>query len=70
METLADRLKSRRESRGLTMTGLERMADVGTGLVSKLESGQRRDSKTSTVAALAKALGCSPEWLAYGKGKR
>ena len=37
------------------------------GAINKMESGETKGAKPSTLAALARALGVSMEWLATGK---
>lgn len=70
MNTLADRLKSAREAKGpiWTQAHLAVAAGVSTGTIGMMESGKRGNTGTipGTVPQIAKALGVSYEWLAYG----
>lgn len=66
MDTLGKRLKHARLERGLTQMQLAQASGVKQSDISKLERG---DSITTTgVVRLAKALGCSAEWLDTGNG--
>ena len=61
------RLLEARAERGLNLRALARLADLVPTSITNIEDG----SSTPTVATaeqLAKALGVSPCWLAYGEG--
>lgn len=66
MDTLGKRLKHARLERGLTQVQLAQASGVKQSDISKLERG---DSSTTTgLVKLAKALGCSADWLDTGTG--
>lgn len=64
---LAKRLGAVRALRGLSMRELEQRADAAGNLVRNTEAGRSLPT-LRTVEQLAKALGVSPAWLAYGEG--
>jgi transcriptional regulator with XRE-family HTH domain len=55
-------LKSRREGRGLTQSGLADLCELDRTFISLLERGERQPS-LRTIFALAEALEVSPEDL-------
>lgn len=61
-----DRLMSLRESKGWTQWRLGRISGVSRGLISNYETGQRKPTQVN-FDALAKALGVTPDHLAFGK---
>lgn len=61
------RLKKLRKDRGLNPTALGRMAGLSRTAVSALEEG-RSAPNVETIERLARALGISPAWLAFGDG--
>lgn len=66
METLAIRAKARRIELGLTQTEVARVSGLKQSDVSKIENGAIQ--KTTEMLGLARALRCSPQWLATGEG--
>jgi transcriptional regulator with XRE-family HTH domain len=66
---LAQRLKQLREAAGMTQQGLANAAGLSMAVVSQLEQGLRADPRTSTLVALAKALGVTVDALAVGPGE-
>lgn len=66
MKTIAERLKEARELKGWTQAQLAIAADVSTGTIGNIESGQRQSK--GSVPQIAKALGISYEWLANEVG--
>lgn len=64
---LAKRLGAMRALRGLSMRELEQRADAAGNLVRNTEAGRSLPT-LRTIEQLAKALGVSPAWLAYGEG--
>ena len=58
---IGDRLKTLRQTAGLTQEDLARAAGFTTSVVSKIEQGLVKDPGWQTVRALAKALGVSCE---------
>jgi transcriptional regulator with XRE-family HTH domain len=61
------RLKSARESRGLAIRALARLAGTSDTTIKNAEAG-RTIPTVATAEQIAKALGVSPCWLAYGEG--
>ncbi|HDR9087173.1 XRE family transcriptional regulator [Burkholderia vietnamiensis] len=68
METLGSRVKAARLDAKLSQESLARQVGVSQGLIGQIESGKNQGSKH--LAALARALGVSPDWLETGKGPR
>jgi phage repressor protein C with HTH and peptisase S24 domain len=66
MDTLGKRLKHARKERGLTQQQLEVASGVKQSDISKLERGE--SNTTTQLVKLARALGCSAEWLDTGNG--
>lgn len=65
--TLGDRLTRRRLELGLTQREVGQRADLHPGHVRALEIGAtRRNPEVYTLAALARALGVSLDWLWFG----
>lgn len=63
----SERLCRSRKAAGLLAAGLSRAAGLSKNAVALLEAG-RSLPKLSTVEHLARALGLSPGWLAFGLG--
>jgi transcriptional regulator with XRE-family HTH domain len=55
--TVGDRVRVIRKRRGLTQREVARRAGVSLSLISKLEQGERQDTRTETMRKLAVALG-------------
>src|SRR5258706_13892014 len=55
----ARRLGQLRKAKGLTQEAVARRAGLATVTVSKLEEGRVADPKSSTLARIAKVLGCT-----------
>ena len=64
---LAERLRAARMARGLAKQPLDELADVAKGTVANTEAG-RSQPRVDTAEKLAKILGVSPAWLAFGEG--
>lgn len=64
---LSARLREVRKARGLSMRELARQAAASVVLVRSTECGASLPN-LARLEALAKALGVSPAWLAYGEG--
>lgn len=62
-KALSRRIKTLRESTGLSQQEVATKGDLSVSLVAKLEQGKKADPRTSTVLALATALGVSPGQL-------
>lgn len=75
-KTLAERLRSAREARGLKVNELNRLVrlpggrDLSVGYISRVESGDRSDIEAVYANAIADALGVRAEWLITGTGPR
>jgi len=63
---MGERLRSIRTERGYTRTDLARMAERSPPTIAAIEDGGQ--AGVDTIETLAKALGVSPGWLAYGLG--
>jgi len=63
---MGQRLQTVRIERGLTKAALARMVELKAPSLSQIENGGQ--SGVDTVERIAKALGVSPGWLAYGVG--
>lgn len=62
---LPQRLKRARKQAGLTRMRLSLLAGLGNNAVSRIEDEQRMPT-IDTVELLARALGVTPSWLAFG----
>lgn len=60
------RLKLAREHAELTHRALAALANVATATLSELEGQARHEPGADMIARLARALGVSACWLAYG----
>lgn len=70
MSTLAERLKTAREEKGVlwTQAHLGMVAGVSTGTIGNIESGARGSKKPpASLNPIADALGVNYKWLAYGE---
>jgi transcriptional regulator with XRE-family HTH domain len=63
-ETIGERLRRLRESSGLSVLALARVAGIGENAVRKIESGDSKQPSFTTGVRIAKALGVSPWELA------
>jgi transcriptional regulator with XRE-family HTH domain len=61
--TLAERIRSLRESAGLSQEGLATQCGLTKQAVQLIEAGRRSNPQVNTVSALAKALGVTVEEL-------
>lgn len=71
-ETISDRLAKVREKSGYTFRELETLTEkqgnkVTHGAIQAIEAGTKPNPTVQTIAAIARALGCSPGWLAFGE---
>lgn len=64
-EALPGRLRKARRAAGLSALALSTKAGLGRGSVAMIEDGHRLP-RVGTVAQLARALGTSAGWLAFG----
>jgi transcriptional regulator with XRE-family HTH domain len=61
---LGQRIKQRREQLGLSQIDLARLADIPQPRLSEYERGAKTDMTLGTAKRLARALGCSIDYLA------
>jgi DNA-binding XRE family transcriptional regulator len=61
--TLGDRIKLRRQRLGLTQEELASQANIRRPTISELESNRRTTVSSDIVKRLARALGCSTDYL-------
>jgi transcriptional regulator with XRE-family HTH domain len=57
------RVKRLRIERGLTQMELAERADISQAVISRLEADVRRNVNADVLKALAKALGCTTDYL-------
>lgn len=57
-----------REQAKLTQRGLAAAAKCAESMISDIEGSAGRMPQIDTVEVLARVLGVSPGWLAYGEG--
>jgi len=58
-----DRLKSARKTRDLRQKQLEEISGIPQNTISRIELGKNAEISTRTLAALARALGVSADYL-------
>lgn len=61
------RLRALRQERGLSLRALAEVVELTAGGIGSVETGRTLPS-VATAEALARGLGVSPGWLAYGEG--
>lgn len=61
--TLGQRVKQRREAKGWNKEELARRAGFHASLLTRIESGQVPDPGARVLKGLARALGCSIDYL-------
>lgn len=66
---LGDRLFAVRKEAGLGLLALGKKAGVAHMTISAIEKGRQMPA-ADTIERLARALGVSPCWLAFGMGER
>jgi transcriptional regulator with XRE-family HTH domain len=69
MPTMADRIKSLREARGITQTELAGVVGVTRAAVSQWESGLVANIKLQTFLKLCDALHTDPQYLIHGSDR-
>ena len=67
--SLADRIKEARTRAGLSQVALAKKCGIAPLSLHGFESGRSKSMRQSTLLRMAKALGQSPEWLAFGDGQ-
>jgi phage repressor protein C with HTH and peptisase S24 domain len=70
METLAARVRSCRKDKRLTQAQLGKAVRVSKQTISAIERGSTLQPAYSTLAAIAKALDVSADWLLTGRGPK
>ncbi len=60
---IGERVKRQRISRGFTQTELAQRSGVRQSLISRLENGTRDNPSADILRRLAKALGCTTDYL-------
>jgi transcriptional regulator with XRE-family HTH domain len=70
MKTVAERIRSARQSARLTQTQLADELSVTRSAVAQWESRAGSAPSTANFGKLALALHCSYEWIATGRGSR
>jgi transcriptional regulator with XRE-family HTH domain len=65
---IGDRLKQARSDAGLTMDALAKRAHTTITTINTISTGKGGNAGVGTLADIAKALGCSAAWLAFGIG--
>ncbi|WP_425477033.1 helix-turn-helix domain-containing protein [Cognatiluteimonas weifangensis] len=68
MMQLGDRIKSARERACLSQAELASQSGITQQSLSNLERGKSRSLNGDALLQMARALGCSPDWLVYGDG--
>jgi len=66
MLMLGERLRQLRIEKGYTQIELAEVANVGQSMIAQIESGQKQAS-APIIAALAKKLGVSADYLVFGE---
>ena len=60
---MGERIKQKRQEKGLSMQGLADLLHVGRSAVNKWEKGHVQNIKRSTIRDMAKIFDCNPAWL-------
>lgn len=66
METMGDRIRVLRQSKGYSLEELGALLGVTKAAVGHWESGQTKNIKNATMLRLVQALGTSQEYLLFG----
>lgn len=66
METMAERIKFLRESKGYTQEQLAKLCGVSPGAVGMWETGATKNIKNEPMVKLLRVLGTSMEFLVHG----
>jgi SOS-response transcriptional repressor LexA len=66
MNTFANRVRSRRKALGLSQSELAKRCGLSQVTISDIE--RERNDASREIVGLARALQCTPEWLATGEG--
>ena len=65
---IAERLRNKMRDLGLNESQLSRRASVPQPTINRILSGESASPRKSTVEALSRPLGVSPDWLLFGTG--
>lgn len=66
--SLPTRLRWTREIAGLSMRSLSDLSDLDPSHIRLIELGDRPDPRVDTLGAIARVLGTTVDWLAFGHG--
>lgn len=66
--TLGERIRAARDAKDFSQRDLAERAGLTHGWVFQVEAGTIKNPRYKTVAACAKALGVSLQWLMTGEG--
>ena len=67
MGEFGDRIKELRLARGLTQEELGELTGLQKSAIAKYENGKTENMKRAVIMKMAKALGVSPAYLAFGE---
>jgi len=65
---IGKRLRLAKELKNLTVRELAKLAHTSPNTIQVISNGEGSNSSVGLLADIAKALGVTPEWLAYGAG--
>jgi len=63
VSVIGQRIRQRREAVGLTQSELARLADATQASVARVETGETQSPRSSVLAAIARALSTSTDYL-------
>ena len=63
--TFGDRMKLKREEKGLNQTELSRLVNISSVMINQIERGSR-NATAPLIARIAETLECTADWLIYG----
>lgn len=69
IDMLHERLRWARVTAGISCRELDRLSGTTPGHAWAVEQGNRGRHETRTIAAFARALGVSLDWLVHGEGE-
>lgn len=70
METIGNRIKTRRKALGIAQLDLAQEVGIKQGYLSELESGKKTEMGAAVLMGLCRELEVTPEFLFYGEGIR
>ena len=65
---IGKRLRLAKNAKDLTVRELAKLAHTSPNTIQVISNGEGGNSSVGLLADIAKALGVTPEWLAYGAG--